>query len=119
MRKRAPKFGEALQLVNILKDSASDAQEGRLYLPSGVARGEVFALARGDLDEASSYVRDLQTNGADRGMVAFTALPVLLARKTLDRVERDGPGAKLTRPEVGGIAGRLAQALDRGEPAVP
>jgi len=119
LRERAPRFGEALQLVNILKDSAADAQEGRLYLPDGLARAEVFSLARGDLDEAARYVRDLQTNGADRGMVAFTALPVLLARETLDRVERDGPGAKLTRPEVFGIVGQLTRALDRGDPAIP
>ena len=52
-------------------------------------------------------------------MVAFTALPVLLARSTLDRVECDGPGAKLTRNDVLCIAGRLERALERDEPAVP
>ncbi len=119
LRARAPRFGEALQLVNILKDSASDAREGRRYLPAAVNRGEVFALARGDLGDARSYVLDLQQSGAPRGMVAFCALPVLLAQNTLDRVERDGAGAKLTRPEVRQIVERLDLALDRGEPAVP
>jgi farnesyl-diphosphate farnesyltransferase len=119
LRASAAKFGEALQLVNILKDSASDANEGRRYLPAAVDRGEVFALARGDLDDARRYVLDLQRNGAPHGMVAFTALPVLLARNTLDRVERDGPGAKLTRSEVFDIARRLDQALSRDDPAVP
>lgn len=118
LRATAARFGEALQLVNILKDSASDANEGRRYLPAAVDREEVFALARGDLDDARRYVLDLQQNGAPHGMVAFTALPVLLARNTLDRVERDGPGAKLTRSEVLGIAHRLDQALACDDPAV-
>jgi hypothetical protein len=38
---------------------------------------------------------------------------VLLAEGTLDRVERDGPGAKLTRPEVAAIVARLRGALDQ------
>jgi farnesyl-diphosphate farnesyltransferase len=119
LRVSAAKFGEALQLVNILKDSASDANEGRRYLPAAVDRREVFALARGDLEDARRYVLDLQQHGAPHGMVAFTALPVLLARSTLDRVERDGAGAKLTRSEVAGIAYRLDQALSCDDPAVP
>ncbi len=36
MRERAATFGEALQLVNILKDSEGDAREGRRYLPEEV-----------------------------------------------------------------------------------
>ena len=39
LRERAATFGEALQLVNILKDSAVDAEEGRRYLPGGGADG--------------------------------------------------------------------------------
>jgi len=38
LRERAPVFGEGLQLVNILKDSAADALEGRRYLPATVDR---------------------------------------------------------------------------------
>ena len=49
LRDRARAFGEALQLVNILKDSDEDAAEGRRYLPAGVPRADVFALARRDL----------------------------------------------------------------------
>jgi farnesyl-diphosphate farnesyltransferase len=33
LRRRSRFFGEALQLVNILKDAGSDATEGRVYLP--------------------------------------------------------------------------------------
>jgi len=119
LRSGAARFGEALQLVNILKDSAMDADEGRGYLPDGVDRSEVFVLARGDLDSAGHYVRTLQQAGAPRGVVAFTALPVLLAWRTLECVERRGPGAKLTRAEVAEIVHGLDTALDSCKPAVP
>jgi farnesyl-diphosphate farnesyltransferase len=118
LRARAGKFGEALQLVNILKDSAADADDGREYLPPDVGLDTVFELARSDLDTAGCYVRDLQQAGAPRGVVTFTALPVLLAWRTLDTVEQHGPGAKLTRGEVAQIAGSLQNDLDHDRPAV-
>jgi len=119
LRTHAARFGEALQLVNILKDSATDADEGRRYLPEGVDRTDVFLLARASLEAAGGYVRRLQDVDAPRGFVAFTALPVLLAWSTLERVEERGPGSKLTRAEVQEISLRLEAALDRGSPAVP
>lgn len=118
LRERAARFGEGLQLVNILKDAGSDRTEGRSYLPDGVARGEVFAIARADLAEASAYVLALQNADAPRGLVGFTALPVELAWATLDRVERRGPGAKIPRTEVFRIVHRLNRDLDRNRPAV-
>jgi farnesyl-diphosphate farnesyltransferase len=118
LRERSRAFGEGLQLVNILKDSASDATQGRRYLPDGVERAEVMTLARHDLQAASEYVLDLQGAGAERGLVAFVALPVRLATATLDRIEEAGPGSKLTRPEVYAIVQRMNKALDHGEPAI-
>jgi farnesyl-diphosphate farnesyltransferase len=117
LRERSRAFGEGLQLVNILKDSASDATQGRRYLPEGVDRAEVLSLARQDLLAAREYVLALQSAGAERGLVAFNALPVRLATASLDRVEQAGPGSKLTRPEVYAIVQRLNRALDHGEPA--
>ena len=90
LRQDAASFGEALQLVNILKDAASDAVEGRCYLPDAVEVGEVFALARRDLEVAGRYCVRLEQAGAPRGFVAFTCLPVLLAWATLRRVEEPG-----------------------------
>jgi farnesyl-diphosphate farnesyltransferase len=119
LRERAATFGEALQLVNILKDSASDTSEGRRYLPGGAARDEVFALARRDLSTAADYIAALQSAKAPRGLVEFTALPVLLARATLDQVESRGPGSKVGRAEVFLLTQKLKRALDRNEPAVP
>jgi farnesyl-diphosphate farnesyltransferase len=118
IRDRARDFGEGLQLVNILKDSAFDRGEGRRFLPAGLPREAVAAVARHDLDRAGEYVRLLQGRGAPRGLVAFTALPVLLARQSLLRVEERGEGAKLSRAEVAATVAALEAALDRGLPAV-
>jgi farnesyl-diphosphate farnesyltransferase len=114
LRAEAATFGEALQLVNILKDSASDSVEGRFYLPAALAPGEVLRLARRDLSVAAAYVARLERVDADRGLVAFTALPVLLARATLDRVEERGSGAKVSRDEVRQIVERLQGARAPG-----
>lgn len=100
LRRHAAAFGEGLQLVNVLKDAAADAAEGRSFLPEGTDRGGLFALARRDLDAADAYVRVLRRSSAPRGVVGFCWLPVRLARAALDRVERQGAGAKITRAEV-------------------
>jgi farnesyl-diphosphate farnesyltransferase len=118
LRERAATFGEALQLVNILKDSAVDAAEGRNFLPAEVPQAEVFALARTDLNVAGDYILALQKSSAPRGLIEFTALPVQLAWAALERVEKHGPGSKVSRPEVFFITQRLKRALDRNEPAV-
>jgi farnesyl-diphosphate farnesyltransferase len=112
---RAGTFGEALQLVNILKDAASDAAEGRTYLPAAVPLREVFGLARSDLVTAGEYIGVLERAQAPRGILEFTALPVELAWASLEKIERDGPGSKVTRPEVHYLARRVRQALDTGE----
>jgi farnesyl-diphosphate farnesyltransferase len=119
LEQRAARFGEALQLVNILKDSADDAREGRSYLPAGVDRADVFGLARRDLAASAEYVHALQRAAAPRGLVEFVALPVLLARATLDRVEESGPGAKVSRPEVAAIVEGMRRELDQGRPVIP
>ncbi|MEM8998038.1 MAG: squalene/phytoene synthase family protein [Acidobacteriota bacterium] len=117
LRRRARRCGEAQQLVNILKDSAFDADEGRSYL-AGSERTKVFALARADLETAGEYILLLQESGTERGLVAFNALPVLLAKEALDVVETDGPGAKVERPRVFSIMETLERNLDAGRPVV-
>ena len=116
LRRRSRFFGEALQLVNILKDQSSDATEGRIYLPPGVDRARVFAVARRDLDTAAAYVRTLQLAGAPDGYVAFTGSPAVLARASLDRIESTAPGAKITRAEVGALMERMFENLGAGRP---
>ncbi len=114
LRERAATFGEALQLVNILKDSAGDAAEGRSYLPADTPRSEVFALARRDLGVAGDYILALQKAKAPRGVIEFTALPVQLAWAALERVEKHGPGSKVSRPEVFLITQRLKTRAGSG-----
>jgi farnesyl-diphosphate farnesyltransferase len=115
LRSRARDFGEALQLVNILKDADEDAVEGRRYLPASVPRVDVFALARRDLGVAAAYIEALHRAGASAGILEFTALPVALAWAALARVEERGAGAKVGRPEVYRIARNVRSAIARGE----
>ncbi len=117
LRRRAATFGEALQLVNILKDSTADADEGRTFIPSAHDRALAFELARADLLIAGEYVDHLQRAGAPRGYLGFTGLPVRLAWATLDRVEEQGPGSKLTRPEVAALVAAMYADLAAGRPA--
>jgi len=116
LRRRSRFFGEALQLVNILKDANSDATEGRVYLPAGVDRARVFALARRDLDVGAAYVSTLQMAGAPDGFLAFTGSPAVLARASLDRIEFTTPGAKITRAEVGALMETMFENLAAGRP---
>ena len=118
LRGRSRAFGEALQLVNIVKDAAFDAGEGRSYLPPNADRDEVFALARRDLETAAEYITALQEGGAPTGIVAFNALNVLLAFAAIDRVEKKGPGAKISRLEVFNILRRMDKDLDKGRPVM-
>ena len=117
LRRESVVFGEALQLVNILKDSADDLVEGRTYLPPTASRAEILALARRDRVGAAGYCTTLEEAGADEGLLGFTALPVLLAKATLDRVQEEGPGVKITRAEVSAIISALQDALGRREVA--
>src|SRR5260370_2248334 len=118
LRQRSALFGEGLQLVNILKDVEQDSVEGRRYIPQGIDRAQVSAFARTDLEAATEYTLALQSAGAPRALVPFTALPVDLAQASLDRLETAGPGAKIGRAEVYRITRRLNRALARNEPAL-
>jgi farnesyl-diphosphate farnesyltransferase len=116
LRARSVAFGEGLQLVNILKDAGSDAADGRVYLPRQVLLAEVFVLARGDLRLAAEYTELLRASGAHRGLVAFNALNARLALAALRTLRERGPGSKLTRLQVAGLAAEVAHALDTNGP---
>ena len=112
----APAFGEGLQLVNILKDSAADAADRRFFLPPDADRREIVRLARADLAAARRYVDLLRANRAPAGVVGFAALPVVLADAALAAVERGGPGAKVSRAAVARISGHLLRTLAGSRP---
>lgn len=113
---RAASFGEGLQLVNILKDAAGDSAEGRDFLPGDLDRADVFRLARRDLEAAQEYSLAIQRAGGPDGIVAFTALTVALARPTLEGVERQGPGTKISRSDVYHIYDQLTADIASGRP---
>jgi len=78
MRVRACHYGQALQLVNILRDRRMDEVLGRVYVPAGnVERAE--ARAREGLGEGASYCVALRS-----GRLRYaTLLPALLGWRTL------------------------------------
>ena len=108
LRANAARFGEALQLVNILKDARPDAAEGRTYLPRLAPLHEVFVLARQDLAAAFTYVDLLRRGGAAPGLVAFNAFICKLAAANLQILLDQGLGAKLARTTVIKIAAEVA-----------
>ena len=110
----APRFGEGLQLVNILKDEAADVGDGRRYMPGSASPASVHALARRGLAQAGEYISLLETAGANRGILAFVGIPWRLAHAALEAIERRGAGAKITREAVAGIVAGVLASLDAG-----
>jgi farnesyl-diphosphate farnesyltransferase len=116
LRNRAAAFGEALQLVNVLKDARPDGAEGRVYLPRGAEVREVIALAQRDLAEAGRYTEILRAAGAELGLVAFNAFIAKLAVANLQLLRDKGLGAKLSRLQVLSIGAEVTRALGHRDP---
>jgi farnesyl-diphosphate farnesyltransferase len=116
LRERSVGFGEALQLVNVLKDAHPDAREGRRYLPRQATLAEVFVLARSSLRVAAEYVEILRGAGAHPGLVAFNALNARLAIDTLNVLRDKGLGSKLSRPHVAGVVAEVMRAVRTSVP---
>ena len=114
-------YGKGLQLVNILRDLPGDLEQGRCYLPredwgaSGLkaddlaGRPEVLGPAlkkwqsacRGFLTKGEAYVSAVRA----RRVRFASAVPLLLAKKTLDQLERSTweerrAGIKVSRGQV-------------------
>lgn len=100
LRAEAAAFGEALQLVNILKDRERDAQEGRRFIPRNAELSAVLARARRDCERAATYTQLLEEGGAPQGILAFTRFPLRVAEETLSALESTGAGAKIGRERV-------------------
>jgi farnesyl-diphosphate farnesyltransferase len=116
LRERAVRFGEGLQLVNILKDVNADAAAGRLYLPPSAPLRAVFDLARADLAVANEYCDLLHSAGTDRGLWAFNSLNTKLALASLVILEAGGLGAKLTRMQVSRLRAQVLSGVDADAP---
>jgi farnesyl-diphosphate farnesyltransferase len=88
----AKHFGQALQLVNILRDLPEDLRTGRFYLPhtSSVSIGEdMLVQHRRWLQQARHLLADgiLYSDALrSRKLRAATVLPALLADETIDKL---------------------------------
>lgn len=130
MRRLAGRFGLAMQLTNIVKDVAEDAQRGVFYVPRALAARhrldpeqlldpsrrpaaravvrELVALAASALDAAVAFTLVIPRREARLRL--FCLWPIFLAVRTLRRVRDDErlfvPGA---RPRIG--RGELRRCL--------
>ena len=99
MKSRARHYGQALQLVNIIRDRNMDYTLGRIYLPSDdVPR--VTRQAKEWLGEGTDYCAAVRS-----GRLRYaTLLPALLGFRTLNLSEAQPSGmltpVKVPRPEV-------------------
>lgn len=109
-------FGEGLQLVNIIRDAENDLHAGRCYLPKCVGRDELMVLAREDIRVAHRYITALERASAQPGIVAFNAFNAALAVMTLDAIEREGVGAKVSREQVAALHSTIAKHAREGLP---
>ena len=121
MRDLGIRYGQGLQLINILRDAGDDLRQGRCYLPAdelqslGLAPGEI--LTQPERAEAvMTKWREKAAQGMDAGIeyastihnrrVRFaTALPAIIGARTLALLREAGPEAlrrkiKVPRSEV-------------------
>jgi farnesyl-diphosphate farnesyltransferase len=108
LMKLAVSFGEALQLVNILRDQGVDDVAGRRYVPDAATRERLLQLAEAACGQAQIYVDRLREGGAPAGVVEFNAFNLHLAEATLRLTAEHGPGVKVTRQVVAGAMQQIA-----------
>ncbi len=138
LRADAESFGQGLQLVNMAKDLARDAREGRVFVPRE-AWPEVSAArlvdpasrdaaleahralrerAAGYLEGALRYTMALPVESSAR---RFCVLPMLLARATLRRLEEadsallSGEVIKVSRAEAGALASLVTECASNDD----
>lgn len=102
----AREYGQALQLINILRDAQHDRAIGRIYLPAGESQDAALARAHAGLEAGMRYVAALRPA---RIRIA-TALPALVGARTLSLLRTKGAGAKMARSELRGMLLRIALA---------
>jgi farnesyl-diphosphate farnesyltransferase len=121
MRELGIRYGQGLQLINILRDTGDDLRQGRCYLPADEL--ESLGLAPGEILRDPTRVEPILKNwrqkaeeGIEAGIdyaaairnrrVRFaTALPALIGARTLALLREAGPDAirrkiKVPRAEI-------------------
>jgi len=108
----ARSYGQALQLVNILRDVDEDLANGRCYLPPDArATAPWIARAQAGLDDGMRYSLALR----QRRLRVASALPALIGTRTLALMDAAAPQraarVKMPRAEVRAILQRTALSL--------
>lgn len=100
------RYGQALQLVNVLRDASDDLAQGRIYLPDPAHVEPWLARARDGLECGMRYALAVRSA---RVRVA-TALPALIGARTLSllRAAPAGSRVKMPRREVRSLLARIA-----------
>jgi farnesyl-diphosphate farnesyltransferase len=104
----ARRFGQGLQLVNILRDRPADAAAGRIYIPDDRVEEE-FARARAHLDAGALYVHSQRI----RRLRIACELPLALGRRTLDLITSN-PGAQRVKASRLDVLFFVVRAVLRG-----
>jgi farnesyl-diphosphate farnesyltransferase len=116
MRELGRRYGQGLQLINILRDAGDDLRNGRCYFPadelasSGINPGEILA-SPDRVEPVLVKWRDKAESGLQAGIdyasairnrrVRFaTALPALIGKRTLALLRGAGPEALTRRVKV-------------------
>jgi farnesyl-diphosphate farnesyltransferase len=94
------RFGQGLQLVNILRDVGEDQRRGRQYLPSLDEFPLWLDRAGQHLDAGWRYTRAIPAE--QKRLRLACVWPIWIGLKTLARLRRSGPGprVKVSRAEV-------------------
>ncbi len=100
LRQRSTGFGEFLQLINILKDSAVDATSGRIFIPVEASRESICELVRSARSDALMYIRLLEKTDFPADIRSFCRFLYFLADASFNKLLHGGAGSKLTRGEV-------------------
>lgn len=134
MRELGVRYGQGLQLINILRDAGYDLRNGRCYFPAdelqslGISAGEIFRDPK-RIEPVTSKWRDKAQSGLEAGIeyacairnrrVRFaTALPALIGARTLALLRDAGPlvferKIKVARGEVRKMIAASALASPR------
>lgn len=100
LRSLSTGFGEFLQLINILKDTHFDAASGRVFIPVEASRESIHELALQGRRDALMYIRMLEANDFPTDIIFFCRFLFLLADGSLQKLEENGAGSKLSRLDV-------------------
>jgi farnesyl-diphosphate farnesyltransferase len=93
-RELAIAYGRGLQVVNMLRNQAEDADRGVHFIPDGWSRADMFQYAELNLNKAEDYIDSITT----KNILLFCKIPHTLAKRTLNALT--GGQEKMNRTEV-------------------